>query len=345
MMEILFSGCRSGKFPLEYARAHHSDKVTVHAYDAYQARKIREDVGPKTNVTVLCAEQLPDGARYAHAYYFATSKLVSAELELDTLQDIYLHLDEGARLVTEGVAPETLGKLFAKVESTRASRRGPVRCVCTKKGALKRVRTFAAEFEASVPGGEKLKFVSLPGCFCHRRPDEGGLALAEVVAKAVAELPTPVETPFPVLDIGCGCGLVGLLVADALRRRGVMDAPLTLVDSHTRAIAAARRNAAALYPAAECLLSDCGLPPDHPNRGRFRFALANPPYYGEGRIADLFAEIAAASLAPGGVCWMVAKTPDIIRAACGKCFGTVETLKRRGYTVLKASGVIGGLED
>ena len=116
MMEILFSGCRSGKFPLEYARAHHSDKVTVHAYDAYQARKIREDVGPKTNVTVLCAEHLPDGASYAHAYYYATSKLVSAELELDTLQDIYLHLDEGARLVTEGVAPETLGKLFAKVD-------------------------------------------------------------------------------------------------------------------------------------------------------------------------------------------------------------------------------------
>ena len=79
------------------------------------------------------------------------------------------------------------------------------------------------------------------------------------------------------------------------------------------------------------------LPPDHPNRGRFRFALANPPYYGEGRIADLFAEIAAASLAPDGVCWMVAKTPDIIRAACEKCFSKVETLKRRGYTVLKAS--------
>ena len=137
------------------------------------------------------------------------------------------------------------------------------------------------------------------------------------------------------------CGLVGLLVADALRRRGVTEAPLTLVDSHTRAIAAARRNADVLYPAAECLLSDCGLPPEHPNRGRFRFALANPPYYGEGRIADLFAEIAAASLAPGGVCWMVAKTPDIIRAACEKCFSKVETLKRRGYTVLKASVVSG----
>ena len=334
-MKILFSGCRSGKFPLEYARAHHSDRITVHAYDAYQARKMREDVGAKSNVTVLCAGGLPAEARFDQAFYYATSKLVSAELELDTLQDIHLHLEEGARLITEGVAPETLGKLFGKIVSSQTSRRSPVKCVCTKRGELKRVRTFAATFEASVPGGLKLTFQSLPGCFCHRRPDEGGLALAEVAAKAAAELPLQEAQAFPVLDIGCGCGLVGLLVADALRRRGVKEVPLTLIDSHTRAIAAARLNAAALHPAAECLLADDGLPPGHPNRGRFRFALANPPYYGEGRIADLFAEIAAAALAPDGICWMVAKTPDIIREACGKSFTNVEVIKRRGYTVLK----------
>ena len=336
MYEVLLSGCRSGKFPLEYARAHHGDRVTVHAYDAYQARKIREDVGEKGNVDVICADGLPEGALYDHALYFATSKLVSAELELDTLQDIHSHLKDGAQLVTEGVEPATLGKLFGKVESSRESRRSPVKCVCTKKGELKRVRKFAAEFEASVPGGPKLKFVSLPGCFCHRRPDEGGLALAEVVSKAIAES-SPLEAPHPVLDIGCGCGLVGLLVADALRRSGVKDAPLTLVDSHTRAIAAARQNAANLGFAAECVLSDVGLPPGHPGLGRFRFALANPPYYGEGRIADLFAQIAARSLRPDGVCWMVAKTPDIIRAACMATFGKVEEFRRRGYTVLKAT--------
>lgn len=338
MMEILFSGCRSGKFPLEYARAHHGDRITVHAYDAYQARKMREDVGGKSNLTVVCSDRLPDGARYSQAFYYATSKLVSAELELDTLQDIHLHLEDGARLITEGVAPETLGKLFSKVSSSRESRRSPVKCTCCKKGELKRVRTFAAEFEASVPGGPKLKFVSLPGCFCHRRPDEGGLALAEVASKAIAEMPSPLEgATFPVLDIGCGCGLVGLLVADALRRRGAVSVPLTLIDSHTRAIAAAHRNADSMCPDAECLLSDVGLPENHPGIGRFRIALANPPYYGEGRIADLFAEIAATSLAPGGVCWMVAKTPDIIREACGKFFRNVETLKRRSYTVLKAT--------
>ena len=335
MFEILFSGCRSGKFPLGYARAHHSDMVTVHAYDAYQARKIREDVGSKSNVSVVCAENLPADARYDRAFYFATSKLVSAELELDALQDIHVHLKDGAQLLTEGVAPETLGKLFGKVTSSRESRRSPVKCVCTKKGELKRVRTFVATFEASVPGGPKLPFVSLPGCFCHRRPDEGGLALAEVVSAEISE--GRASAGGGVLDVGCGCGLVGLLVADALRRRGSGQVPLALVDSHSRAIAAAKRNATALGFDADCILSDVGLPSGHPNIGKFGIALANPPYYGEGRIADLFAEIAASSLAPDGVCWMVAKTPTIIREACGRCFKDVSAVKRRGYTVLRAA--------
>lgn len=341
MFNVLFSGCRSGRFPLEYARAHHGDMVTVHAYDAYQARKIREDVGAKSNVTVLCAECLPDDARYDRALYFATSKLVSAELELDTLQDIHLHLKEGARLFTEGVAPETLGKLFGKVETTRPSRRAPVKCVCTKNGGLKRTRSFSATFEASVPGGPKLALMSLPGCFCHRRADEGGLALAEVAAKEIGERDaSEFASATPVLDVGCGCGLVGLLVADAMRRRSPGRAiPLALVDSHSRAIAAARQNAAALGFDADCVLSDTGLPPDHPDIGRFGVALANPPYYAEGRIADLFAEIAARSLAPDGVCWMVAKTPAAIQRACDSLFARVEPFRRRGYTVLRASHV------
>ena len=158
MADILFSGCRSGRFPLEYARKHPEDSITVHAYDCYQARKVCEDNGRRRrNVEVVCAAGLPEGAVYSEAFYYATSKLVSAELELDTLQEIYLHLADGAQFTTEGVEPDTLAKIgFGKISSSRASRRAPVKCVCLKKGELKRVRSFAAEFEASVPGGEKL---------------------------------------------------------------------------------------------------------------------------------------------------------------------------------------------
>jgi 16S rRNA G1207 methylase RsmC len=336
MADILFSGCRSGRFPLEYARKHPEDRIFIHTYDCYQARKVGEDNGRRRrNVEVVCASELPQGAVYSEAFYYATSKLVSGELELDTLQDIYLHLAEGAQFTTEGVEPDTLVKLgFSKISSSKASRRAPVKCVCFKKGDLKRVRSFSAVFEASVPGGPKLNFMSLPGCFCHRRPDLGGLSLAEVVSKEIAE--TDIGSNVPVLDIGCGCGLVGLLVADALRRKGISQIPLALVDSHSRAIAASRQNADSLGIGAECILSDVGLPENHSLQGKFKIALGNPPYYGDGKIADLFAEIAAASLAPDGVCWMVAKSPDIIKEACAKFFGKIDVLKRRGYTVLRA---------
>lgn len=337
MAEILFSGCRSGRFPLEYARKNPDDQVTVHVYDSYQARKVCEDHGRRRrNVEVICTPSLPEGAVYSEAFYYATSKLVSGELELDTLQDIYMHLADGAQLTTEGVEPDTLSKMFSKITSSKASRRAPVKCVCFKKGELKRVRSFAAEFEASVPRGPKLKFTSLPGCFCHRRPDEGGLSLAEVVSKEIGETDFTDGRQVPVLDIGCGCGLVGILVADALRRCGASDAPLCMVDSHSRAVAAARMNAEIHDIAAECLLSDTGLPEDHSLCGKFKIALANPPYYGDGRIADLFAEIAASSLSEDGVCWMVAKSPAIIMESCSKYFGRIDVLKRRGYTVLKA---------
>lgn len=352
MAKVLFSGCRSGKFPLEYALSNPEDEITVHAYDAYQARKIREDVGfSAPNVSVVCSAWLSDagdevaaaekaGSVYERAFYYSTSKLISAEFELDILQDIYRHLAEGAELRAEGVEPTVLAKVFPKTRGETATKRKSAWSVGVKKGALKRPRAFAAAFSASVPGGPKLEMLSLPGCFCHRRADEGGLALAEVVCREISGS-TIAGNPAPVLDIGCGSGMVGLLTADAFKAASVMDVypELTLLDSHTRAVAAAGHNSAALAIPADCVLSDDGLSVDYPLRGKFGTALANPPYYGEGRIADLFARIAAESLSPKGVCWMVAKSPAIIRDACSMFFSSIEEFKRRGYTVLRASSL------
>ena len=329
MFEILFSGCRSGRFPLEYARAHHGDRVTVHAYDAYQARKIREDVGAKSNVAVVCADGLPEEARYDRAFYYATSKLVSAELELDTLQTIHLHLKEGAQLFAEGVAPETLGKLFGKIEVTRPSRRAPVKCVCTKKGELKRVRSFAASFEASVPGGPKLPFVSLPGCFCHRRADLGGLSLAETACATFNGI-----KGLKILDMGCGCGFVGLLVADHLRTHGVPP-ELTLLDSHARALAAARVNSKRLnFSDATFILSCDGLPPDAP--ADYDLFLGNPPYYGDWKIAETFVKTAFRALRRGGRCLTVAKSEGGLQELQAQIFGKTEVFRRRGYFVFSS---------
>ena len=133
--------------------------------------------------------------------------------------------------------------------------------------------------------------------------------------------------------MGCGCGLVGLLVADAFRRAGESPA-LTLVDSHARAIAAARINAARLGFEPEFILADDGLP--RGRVGEFDLFVGNPPYYSDYRIADVFLETAYRALRPGGVCLSVVKTASGLIPVQEKFFRKVELIPRRGYSVLRS---------
>ena len=93
--------------------------------------------------------------------------------------------------------------------------------------------------------------------------------------------------------MGAGCGLVGFLVASA-----VPGIALTMVDSHTRAVEAARLNSANLGIPADVVLSDDGTPPELD--GSFDVFVGNPPYYSEYRIADVFLTTAVRALKPGG---------------------------------------------
>ena len=259
-----------------------------------------------------------------------------AELVLDLLEDIHRSLVDGASLYAafEGDADDalkTVKKVFPSVHVLRRDKKTVV-FRCTRKGPLAKYRDFSSEWTASVPGGEPLVFTSLPGCFCHRRADPGGLALAEVVSKLVSSQ----NSQFSILDMGCGCGLVGLLVADAMRRRSGSAPQLTLIDSHARAIAAAHINAArlGLEERTRFVLSDDGLP-----RGEVAthdLFVGNPPYYSEYRIAEIFLSTAYRALRPGGQCFTVVKTATGLKALQEKYFRTVEIIPRRGYAVLRS---------
>ena len=178
-----------------------------------------------------------------------------------------------------------------------------------------------------------ITFTTYPGCFCHRRPDAGGLALAEVAAREGNGERGTGNGERNILDMGCGCGLVGLLVADALRRQ---EGPprLTLIDSHARAIAAAKANAARAGIEAEFILSDDGLP--RGRVGEYDLFVGNPPYYSDYRIAEVFLEMAYRALKPGGVCLTVVKTATGLLALQEKYFRKAEVIKRRGYCVLRS---------
>ena len=274
--------------------------VTCHVLDIYHKHAIKK-VFPGANV--VCSADLPEG-NWSLVRFRTGPKLCSAELSLDILQQCY---GLGCPVELDFVGRERdRNELLAKIRDNPG-----------------RKRSFRAEWKASVPGVPAITLVSYPGCFCHRRMDEGGLALAEVVSRELKE--SGAESP-AVLDMGCGCGLVGFLVKSA-----IPGASLVMVDSHSRAIAAAKENSKLLGMDAEFVLSDDGT-----DRKGIDVFVGNPPYYSEYRIADLFLETAQRALKPGGVCYTVCKNAAGLEPVQRRRFGNVEVIPRRGYAVLKS---------
>ena len=322
---VLTCGYRSGDF----TDALLSLDPAIHAFDAYHADAIRAKWGRDA----VCSSHIPQGP-FSEVYLKAGPKLMPAELLLSQLQEIYLALEEGGTLYvtfegTEADALAALKKVFRRVKKVKGDKH-TVWLEARREGELKRVRDFSCDWPASVPGGQPLVFTSYPGCFCHRRVDDGGLALAETVC---ARESGPEGGALKVIDMGCGCGLVGLLVADALRRSG-RGCSLTMIDSHSRATEAAAVNAGKFGIDAEIVLSAKGIPRNREHLGRYDVFVGNPPYYSDYRIAEVFLQTAWAALKPGGRCYTVVKTATGLLPLQEKYFRRAEVIPRRNYAVL-----------
>jgi 16S rRNA (guanine1207-N2)-methyltransferase len=279
--------------------------ITCHTLDIYHCHAIENS---SCGVKVVCSPHLPKDD-WDLVKFKTGPKLMSGELSLDLLQEI--HLLHPKRFELEFVGRERdRNDLLSKI-----------------KDDPDRVRDFSAVWPASVPGGQKLMLTSFPGCFCHRRVDDGGLALAEVVSRELSG-----KNPRAILDMGCGCGLVGFLVAAS--QKGDAPIRLVMVDSHTRAVEAANLNAEKLGIPAEVILSDNGTPAQMD--GSFDVFVGNPPYYSDYRIADIFLETARRALKYGGVCYTVCKNADGLEPVQRRYFPEVEIIRRRGYAVLKS---------
>ena len=311
--------------------------VTCHVLDVYHRHAIEK----VHHARVVCSAHLPEGP-WDCVKFKTGPKIHSGELALDLLQEV-------SALVGGDLRAPRFELTFEGRERDRNDLLDKI------KDDPTRVRSFKAEWPASVPGGEKLMFTSYPGCFCHRRLDEGGLALAEVVsrellksAEACADGDLSSEHPtirpsdqvrnLKILDMGCGCGLVGLLIANRLnstiRQFNNQTISLVMVDSHARAVEAATENAAKFGIPAEVILSDNGTPARMD--GTFDVFVGNPPYYSDYRIAEVFLETAKRALKPGGVCYTVVKNAAGLKPVQEKFFPAVEVIGRRGYSVLKS---------
>lgn len=285
--------------------------VTCHTLDIYHRHAIEKVHHAKA----VCAPHLPEGP-WDLIRFKTGPKIHSGELALDLLQECHRF---GCPVEVDFVGRERdRNDLLNKI-----------------KDDPKRVRSFKAEWPASVPGGEKMMFTSYPGCFCHRRLDEGGLALAEVVSRELASAEAQGRGERRLLDMGCGCGLVGFLIAGRLSPSpSTSSLHLTLVDSHSRAVEAATENAAKFGIPAEVILSDNGTPARMD--GTFDVFVGNPPYYSDYRIADVFLETAKRALKPSGVCYTVVKNDAGLKPVQERYFPSVAVVRRRNYCVLKS---------
>ena len=317
--------------------------VTCHVLDIYHRHAIEKVHHAK----VVCSAHLPEGP-WDVVKFKTGPKIHSGELALDLLQECY----KVAGLRGRDAPAPLSGRVEVAFEGRERDRNDLLNKI---KDDPKRVRSFKAEWPASVPGGEKLLFTSYPGCFCHRRLDEGGLALAEVASReilksseacACGDLSSEHRSigasdhlrNLSILDMGCGCGLVGFLIANRLnqtiKQSNNQTISLVMVDSHARAVEAATENAAKFGIPAEVILSDSGTPSRMD--GTFDVFVGNPPYYSDYRIAEVFLETAKRALKPGGICYTVVKNAAGLKPVQERYFPQVEVIGRRGYSVLRS---------
>ena len=176
-----------------------------------------------------------------------------------------------------------------------------------------------AMIEAEVLG-QRLELETLPGLFSPRHADRGTLAM---LSRA------HFEPGMRVLDLGCGCGLVGIVAARICGEANVM-----LSDIDPLAVEVAAGNAARNgVGGVEAVVSDgfSGI-----DRTGFDLILSNPPYQSDFSVAKAFIEEGFNRLKPGGRLVMVTKRREWYRNKLAAIFGGVRIREIDGYFVFEA---------
>ena len=167
---------------------------------------------------------------------------------------------------------------------------------------------------------QPLELETRPGLFSPEHVDRGTLAMLSVAA---------LEPGMRGMDLGCGCGVVGILAA---KRCGEDNVLLTDVDP--LAVETARQNAALNgLPGLRVVLSD-GF--DAVDETGFDLILSNPPYQSDFAVAKRFIEKGFNRLKIGGRMMMVTKRLDWYRNKLTAIFGGVNTRRIDGYWVFEA---------
>jgi 16S rRNA G1207 methylase RsmC len=317
---LLCNTAGRAQFAAEFARENSHAQAVCWFLDLYQLQQ-SEAFTPvqAANLQLLCQSDPPAETFDIVAWMF--SRQGNGELTREMLQTGHERLAIGGRMIAAIDNPrdqwlhEQMRGMFDKV--TRRPSDAGVVYLATKRSTLRKLKNYAAEF-AFRDGERLIQLRTRPGVFSHRELDGGARALV----KAMSIAPS-----IRCLDLGCGSGAVGIAVA--LRQA---DVTVNAIDSNPRAIestlwAADRNGAPSLTATLDCQGSSVAA-------GTYDLVLANPPYYSDFRIAQLFLNIAARALRSGGRLLLVTKTSQWYTDHLGASFAEVTPQRMGQYTVI-----------
>ncbi len=298
-------------------------ETTCYQMDLHQAERLRAELAEAgLTANVVTAPDLWDLPADFQSALYLPPRGGERELKIDMIEQAFHILrPHGTLLVwspyeTDPFAPALLKKIFGRVHAPYAD--GDTVLWCQREGDRPR-RRHEVIFQARIGDGSSCRFRSRPGVFSYGRFDNGARALTETMT---------VHPGDRVLDLGCGCGTNGIFAAQHAGPEG----HITFVDSNVRAIALADINArdngvAAFQPVASSHVDGLA-------EGAFDVVLANPPYYANSAIAQLFIARGRELLKPDGRFYLVTKQPTEVAEMMMDTFEQVGAMMQRGYTIL-----------
>ena len=321
---VICTSAGRAQFAVAYALEHPDAAIECWFLDIFHKTqsefRIGEDGPPPPNLSLICQPDLPE--HEADLVAFAFKKGGEAELTRELMQQGYLRLVEGGRMIVSTDNDEDqwihneMRELFPKVTRRPIQKQGTL-YLATKTGPLKKVRKFDCEF-AFRDKGRLIYAYTRPGVFSHRHIDPGARALINSM---------PVQPGMRILDLGCGAGTVSL--AAAFRAENIL---VHAVDSNARAIQSLKRGVERNEaPDVTVVLDAEG---ESPASDEFDLALANPPYFSNYAIADLFLDTAHRALKPKAKIQIVTKTPNWFVERMPLWYADVEVAEAHAYWIV-----------
>jgi 16S rRNA (guanine1207-N2)-methyltransferase len=175
--------------------------------------------------------------------------------------------------------------------------------------------------------GHDFRFTTRSGLFSYEKPDAASVLLLETIIKKQLVLSGAL------LDLGCGYGLIGIVLAKVFSR----DLQLTMSDTNRFACDYAKKNAKQNGVQAEIIHSDGFASIDK----QFNHITLNPPIHAGKVVMYRLYEESAAHLHPDGALYIVVQKKhgaETMLAFLSQIFLSVQILhKQKGFYIIRCS--------